>query len=269
MLHFAANISMLFTENPFLERFQSAADAGFGAVEFLWPAGIDLDALVEAKEAAGVDVALFNVNEGNLGTGDRGFLSHPDRQSWWREAFQQALALAQRLDCQRLHTMAGNELSGLSQEDQLACAVGNLTWALPQLEEAGVTATIEPLNLFDNPQFLLYRTAHALELLGRLDTPYVRVQYDIYHMQRMEGNLIATIRDHIAHIGHVQIADPPGRHEPGTGEINYRNVLAALDEAGYTGYIGLEYNPRSTTEGSLEWLPREVRQTASVEQLKL
>lgn len=269
MLRFAANTSMLFTEVPFVERFQRAAEAGFDAVEFLWPAGVDLDALVGAKETAGIDVALFNMDAGDLSAGERGFLSHPNRQDWWRDAFQQALELARRLDCRRLHTMAGNELPRLSRESQLACAADNLTWALPQLEAAGVTATVEALNLFDNPQFLLYRTEHVLELLDRLDTSHVRFQYDIYHMQRMEGNLIATIRDHIDRIGHVQIADPPGRHEPGTGEINYPNVLAALDEAGYAGYVGLEYNPRGTTENSLEWLPRDARRTASVEQLKL
>lgn len=258
-MRFSANISMLFTEAPFLERFQLAADAGIGAVEFLWPAGVDLDALVAAREAAGVDVALFNVNEGDLAAGDRGFLSHPNRRDWWCEAFRQALELAQRLECRRLHTMFGNELPGLSRDEQTACAVDNLTWALPQLEEAGVTATIEALNLFDNPGFLLYRSAHVIDVLNRLDTPRVRFQYDVYHMQRMEGNLIATIRDHVDRMGHVQIADSPGRHQPGTGEINYSNVLAALDEAGYAGYVGLEYTPLGTTEESLAWLPYDAR----------
>lgn len=267
MLRFAANISMLFTEVPFLDRFQRAADAGFGAVEFLWPTGIDLDALVEAKEAAGIEVALFNMDAGDMPAGERGFLSHPNRRDWWRQAFLQALELAQRLGCRRIHTMAGNELPGLSRESQLACAADNLMWALPHLETAGVTATIEALNRFDNPQFLLYRTVHTLELLKQLDTPHVRCQYDIYHMQRMEGNLIATIREHIDDIGHVQVADSPDRHEPGTGEINYRNVLLALEGAGYAGYVGLEYNPRGTTEESLAWLPREARQTASVEEI--
>lgn len=269
MLRFSANISMLFTDVPFLDRFQRAADAGFGAVEFLWPAGIDLDALVRVKEAAGVDVVLLNVNEGDLSAGDRGFLSHPNRQEWWRDAFEQALELTQRLGCRRLHTMAGNELPGLSREDQLECAVDNLTWALPQLEAAGITATVEALNLFDNPEFLLYHSAHVLELLGRLETSQVQFQYDVYHMQRMEGNLIVTIQQHIDRIGHVQIADSPGRHQPGTGEINYRNVLAALDEAGYDGYIGLEYVPLGTTEESIEWLPRDGRRASSVRDLAL
>lgn len=269
MLKFSANTSMLFTEVPFLDRFQRARDAGFGAAEFLWPAGTDLDDLVAAKEAASVDVALFNVNEGDLAAGERGFLSHPHRQEWWRDAFRQALGLAQRLGCRCLHTMAGNRLPGLSRQEQLACAVDNLRWALPQLEAAGITAMIEVLNLFDNPEFLLYHTSHAMELLDQIDTERVQFQFDAYHIQRMEGDLIATIREHVDRMGHVQIADSPGRHQPGTGEINYRNVLAALDDAGYAGYVGLEYVPLGTTEESLAWLPHAARRTASVEDLAL
>jgi hydroxypyruvate isomerase len=269
MLRFNINLSMTLTDVPFLDRFQRAADLGFDAVEFFWPNDEDLDEVVAAKEAAGVEVVLINMNAGNMAAGDRGFLSHPDRQEWWRAAFLDALALVDRLGCKRIHTVAGSRLPDLAPEAQFDCAVENLRWAASHLEKAGVFALVEALNAFDNPTFLVTRLAHMLDICARVDSPQVRCQYDIFHMQRMEGNLIYSIQQYLDKIGHIQIADSPHRHEPGTGEINYRNVLAALDQAGYTGHVGLEYRPRGTLEESLAWLPHSARRAATADDLRL
>jgi hydroxypyruvate isomerase len=269
MLRFDINLAMTLTDVPLLDRFQRAADLGFGAVEFFWPSDASLDEVVAAKEAAGVEVALFNMNAGDMAAGDRGFLSHPARREWWRDAMLEAIALAERLGRPRIHAVAGSRVPGLAWEKQVDCAVENLTWALPFLERAGVVATIEALNSFDNPGFLLTRMEHMVEVCRRVNSPHVRCQYDLYHMQRMEGNLIPTMQQYLDLIGHVQIADAPQRHEPGTGEINFRNALAALDDAGYTGYVGLEYRPRGSVEESLRWLPREARRTATADALLL
>lgn len=269
MLRFDINLSMTLTDVPMLDRFQRAADLGFTAVEFFWPADGDLDALVAAKQAAGVEVALFNMNAGDMAAGERGFLSHPARRDWWRDALLAAVELAERLDCHRIHTVAGMRLPDLDRAEQVACAVDNLTWALPHLARAGVVATVESLNVYDAPGFLLNRMDDMLEVCRAVDSPQVRCQYDLYHMQRMEGNLIPTIRRHIGWIGHVQIADAPDRHQPGTGEINFRNALAALQATGYTGFIGLEYVPRGTLEESLAWLPPAARHSAAPSDLRL
>ncbi|HXF63112.1 MAG TPA: TIM barrel protein [Caldilineaceae bacterium] len=270
MIHFDLNLSFTLRDRPLLDAFQQAADLGFDAVEFFWPAAdIELDAIVAAKEAAGVEVALFNMDAGNMAAGDRGFLSHPERRDWWREAMLRAIALAERLGCRRIHAVAGARLPGVERSEQIACAVENLRWALPHLERAGVVATVEALNAYDNPTFLITRMEQMLDICRQVNSPHVRCQYDIYHMQRMEGNLIPTLQEHLPWIGHVQIADAPWRHEPGSGEINFRNVLAALDEAGYSGYVGLEYIPRGSVEASLAWLPREARRTATADMLRL
>lgn len=270
MLRFDINLSMTLIDVPFLDRFQRAADLGFGAVEFFWPDDVALDDVVAAKEAAGVEVALFNMNAGDATRGDRGLLSHPAHKAWWREAMLEAIELAERLQCQRIHTVAGNRLPHLERRDQIDCAVENLTAVLPHLERAGVVACVESLNVYDTPDFLLTKLAHMMEIVQRIDSPHVRCQYDIYHMQRMEGNLIHTIRNlDMALIGHVQIADAPERHHPGTGEIHFRNVLSALDEAGYQGYVGLEYRVPGALEDALAWLPKEARRTASPDVLSV
>jgi hydroxypyruvate isomerase len=269
MLRFDINLSMTLNQLPLLERFQQAADLGFGAVEFFWPSGVDLDALVAAKERAGVQVVLLNMDAGDMASGDRGFLSHPARKEWWQDALLRAVTLAERLGCPRIHAVAGSRIPGMERAEQIACAVENLVWALPHLERAGIVAMVEALNSFDNPTFLLTHSEHMVEICAQVGSPYVRCQHDLYHMQRMEGNLIDTMLKHLDMIGHIQIADAPRRNQPGTGEINFRNVLTALDEAGYTGYVGLEYNPRGSVEESLAWLPREARHLASPAALRL
>jgi len=267
LLRFSANSSMLFGEVPFLQRFDAAARAGFGAVEFLWPSGIDLDDLVTTKESACVDVALFNVDAGDMPKGDRGFPSDPSRRAWWRGRFDAALALAVRLDCNRLNVLAGNAIDGMKREVQIGCLVDNLRWAVPRAEQAGATLMLEALNRFEHPRYLFTRSDEVQAVMERIGSPTVKFQYDVYHMQRMEGNLIATLRRCVDSIGHIQIGDSPDRHEPGTGEINYACVLAEVERLGYKGYIGLEYNPSGSTDESLAWLPPDKRKTATTADL--
>ncbi len=269
MLRFSANLSMLFGEVPFLQRFDAAAKAGFGAVEFLWPARVEFDALIAAKAAAGVDVALFNVDAGDMAAGDRGFPSDPSRREWWRERFEVALTLAGRLECPRLNVLAGNVIEGIPRSRQIRCLVGNLRWATPKAECAGVTLMLEALNSLEHPRYLLTHSDEVLAVLEQAGSRSVKFQYDIYHMQRMEGNIVTTLRRCIDSIGHIQIADSPERHEPGSGEINYKYVLAEIEQLRYDGYIGLEYSPSTNTERSLHWLPAPSRKTANASELHL
>ncbi len=270
VLRFAANLSMLWREVPFLERFARAREAGFAAVEFLWPRGEDLEAVVEAVRASGLQVVLHNMDAGDIAAGERGYANDPARQEEWRERFLEALALARRLGCPRINCLVGNALPDLPRELQWAVVLENFRWALPRVQEAGVTLMVEALNPIESPRYLLHRTADSLALLRALGfPPQVKIQYDIYHMQRSEGNLIATIHEVFPHIGHIQIADPPGRHQPGTGEIAWGRVLGALESLGYAGYIGLEYVPLGGTEESLRWLPPGKRREAAVADLRL
>lgn len=265
MLRFDINLSMTLTDVPFVQRFQRAADLGFGAVELFWPAGEDLDAVVAAKEAAGVEVVLMNMATGPAG--ERGQLSDPTNQAAWRADFQAALDLAQRLGCPRIHTVAGNRRAEFSSAAQMACAVENLTAMLPAMQAAGVTAQVEALNTFDNPGFLVTSMADMVEICAAVDSPHVRAQFDFYHMQRMQGELIQTFRANLPWISHVQIADTPGRHQPGSGEINYRNVLAAVEATDYDGYVGLEFVPDGPVEAALAWLPQAARRTGTAADL--
>ena len=267
MLRFDLNLSMTVPEGTLLERMARAAALGFGAVEFFWPAGVDHDALVAARAAHGLTVVLMNTDTG--GPGDRGLLSHPHRRAEWTAILRDALALAARLGCTRLHAVAGTRLPDLPHAAQLDCAVANLVSVLPELEAAGVTVCVEALNHYDNPGFFLTRLADMLEICRQVNSPHVRMQYDVYHMQRMEGNLIPSIQQHVDWIGHVQIADAPSRHQPGTGEIAYARVLAALEETGYGGYVGLEFVPQGPLADALAWLPPTARRATTAAALLL
>jgi hydroxypyruvate isomerase len=255
-MKFCANVSILFKESPFLERFGRAAAAGFPAVEFWWPAGESLDEVEAAIKDAGLQVALFNFDAGDMAAGDRGMLSDPDRAHRFRENVPVALDLAQRLGCERMNALVGLELAPGEREAQLSLAAENVRWAADQAAPHGIDITIEAVNTFENGPYLVSTTRQAAAFIDTVDRPNVRIQWDAYHMQRMEGNLVATFTEFAARIAHVQIADSPGRGEPGTGEINYPFVLDAIDALGYEGWIGLEYNPTTeTTEDSLRWMP--------------
>jgi hydroxypyruvate isomerase len=256
-MRFSANVSILFKEVPFRERFERAARAGFAAVEFWWPAGEPLDAVATAVADAGVEVALFNFDAGDMPAGDRGLLSdpEPERRRRFRDNVPVALALAERLGCRRLNALVGLERSPAQRAEQLDLAAESIAWAADRAAPQGAEIMIEAVNTFENGPYLLSTTRAAAAFIARVGRPNVRLQYDTYHMQRMEGNLVATLTEHAPLIGHIQVADSPGRGEPGTGEINYPFVLRAIERLGYDGWIGLEYNPTTpTTEESLGWL---------------
>jgi len=270
-MRFSVNVSILFKEVPLLERFGRARDAGFSAVEFWWPSGENPGDVERAVKDAGLEVALFNFDAGDMAAGDRGLVSDPERQRQFKENVPVALDLASSLGCKKMNALVGHSVPGLDREEQLALARENVRFAAEKAEAAGATVVVEAVNTFENGPYLLCTTEQAVEFVKNVGRENVKIQHDLYHMQRMEGNLVANLREHIDHIGHVQIADSPGRGEPGTGEIQYPYVLGELERLGYEGYVGLEYNPTTeTTEGSLQWLPKELRgQDVAVSDLRL
>jgi hydroxypyruvate isomerase len=254
MPRFAANLTMLFTEYPLVERFDRAAAAGFQAVEFLFPYGEDIAAIRDAVRRNGLELVLFNLPAGNFAAGERGFANDPARVQEFREGVAQALNIAAQLGNAHLNCLVGLHRQDVSLDTQWGTVAENLAYAAEQAEAAGIRQLVEPLNTIDTPGFLLSTTQQAVELLERVGHGNLRVQYDVYHAQRMEGNLTATIRQQIDRIGHIQVADSPARHEPGTGEINYPFVFREIDSAGYTGWVSGEYRPSGRTEDSLGWL---------------
>lgn len=254
-MRFSANLSFLFKDAPFDERFARAAGAGFGGVEFMWPGLDQLDAVARAVQETGVEVALFNFDAGDMAAGDRGLAGDPDRRAQFRDNVPVALELAARIGCPRLNALVGVQRVGLALEAQLEVARENVAWAAEQAQAQGATIMIEPVNSQQNGPYLLDTTAKAISFLDSVGADNVALQYDVYHMQRMEGNLAETIQRLLPRIGHVQIADPPGRGEPGTGEVSYGYVLSLLERSGYGGWVGLEYNPTTpTTEQSFGWM---------------
>jgi hydroxypyruvate isomerase len=259
-MKFCANVSMLFKEVQLLERFQRAVGAGFTAVEFWWPSGEDPGRVEKAVSEAGVEVALFNFDAGDMPSGDRGLLSDPHRHQQFRANVPIAIELARSIGCHRINALVGHDLNGIDTSEQLELARTNVGWAADQAAEHGIDVLIEAVNTYENGPYLLSSTEAAARFVRGVGRDNVKLQYDAYHMQRMEGNVVATLREHIGEIAHVQVADSPDRGEPGTGELNYRFIFAELEELGYGGWVGLEYKPTTdTTEESLAWLPREKR----------
>jgi hydroxypyruvate isomerase len=254
-VRFSANLSFLFKDAPFAARFARARAAGFEGVEFMWPGAQELPAIEREVAATGLEVVLFNFDAGDMAAGDRGLLSDPGRAYRFRENVPVALELAGKIGCTRLNALVGVRLPGLELEAQLELARQNVAWAAEQAQAQGACIMIEAVNTYENGPYLLDTTAKAVNFLDAVRADNVALQYDVYHMQRMEGNLSDTISQVLPRIGHVQIADPPDRTEPGTGEINYGYILGLLDRSGYAGWVGLEYNPSTpTTEESLGWM---------------
>jgi hydroxypyruvate isomerase len=256
MPKFAANLTMLFTEVPFLDRFEHAAQAGFKAVEFLFPYAYPAHEIRQRMDAHGLALVLHNLPAGDWDAGERGIACHPDRVAEFREGVAQAISYAQALGVKQLNCLAGKAPAGVAEELLRATFVGNLRFAAAELKNAGLRLLIEPINTFDIPGFYLNRTAQAVSILDEVGADNAFVQYDIYHAQRMEGELAATMQKYLPRIGHIQLADNPGRNEPGTGEINYPFLFAHLDRIGYGGWIGCEYKPATTTESGLDWRQR-------------
>jgi hydroxypyruvate isomerase len=262
MLKFSANLSMLFTEQPFLDRFEAAAQAGFKAVEFLFPYAFTAAEIRERLDAHGLQLVLHNLPAGNWDAGERGIACHPDRVDEFCSGVATAITYATRLGVKQVNCLAGKAPPGVSESLLRRTFIDNLRYAASELKKNGLKLLIEPLNTFDIPGFYLNYTAQALAILDEVGADNAYVQYDIYHAQRMEGELAATMEKHLPRIGHIQLADNPGRHEPGTGEINYPFLFAHLDRIGYDGWIGCEYKPATTTEAGLGWYRRLTGQPA-------
>ena len=253
MPKFVANLTMLFTEHAFLDRFEHAAKAGFKAVEFLFPYAWSAQEIKQRLQGNGLQLVLHNLPPGNWDGGERGIACHPDRVSEFREGVARALEYAQVLGVGQLNCLAGKMPAGVSESVLRQTFVDNLAYAAAALKRAGLKLLIEPINTFDIPGFYLNRTAQAAAILADVGADNAFIQYDIYHAQRMEGELAATMQKYLPHIAHMQLADNPGRNEPGSGEINYAFLFAHLDRIGYDGWIGCEYKPATSTEAGLGW----------------
>ena len=256
MPRLAANLTMMFTEAAFLDRFGLAARAGFKAVEFLFPYAFEADDIKRRLDDNGLTLVLHNLPAGNWEAGERGIACHPDRVDEFRAGVGRAIAYAQALGVRQLNCLAGKAPDGVAEELLRSSFVENLRYAANALKAAGLRLLIEPINTIDIPGFYLNRTAQAASILAEVGADNAFIQYDIYHAQRMEGELAATVQKHLPRIGHIQLADNPGRNEPGTGEINYPFLFAHLDRIGYDGWIGCEYKPATTTEAGLGWRQR-------------
>jgi hydroxypyruvate isomerase len=256
MPKFAANLSMLFTELPFLDRFDAAAGAGFKGVEFLFPYEFDAATLTKQLKNNNLTQVLFNMPPGNWDKGERGIACLPDRRDEFRTGVTAALEYARALSCRHVHCMAGIAQPALDPKLARETYAGNLRFAAEALASDGIELLIEPINTQDMPGYFLNRTQQALDVIAELGLPNVRLQYDCYHMHIMEGQLAATIERHLGSIAHVQIADAPGRNEPGTGEIYYPALFRHLDKIGYDGWVGCEYRPKAGTLDGLGWMAK-------------
>ena len=253
MPKFSANLTMLFAEVGFFERFERAAMAGFKAVEYMFPYPYDGGIIAEELKKYNLTQALFNLPAGNWEAGERGIALLPGREGEFRDGVERAITFAKTLKCSSVNCLVGLTPDALPVKVR-EVLVGNLRFAAEKLGKENVRLLIESLNTRDIPGFYLTNTRQAMTLIEEVGHPNLFYQYDVYHMQVMEGDLTETVRRNVEKIGHIQIADNPGRHEPGTGEINFGHLFRAIDDAGYTGYIGCEYKPLGKTEEGLDWL---------------
>jgi hydroxypyruvate isomerase len=252
---FAANLSMLWPDLPLADRFERAARAGFGAVELWWPGAAAARSLPGLTDRWGLRLALLNLDAGDMAAGDRGLAADPGRRDQLRASVPEALRIARDSGCPRLNLLLGLRQDRYSLGQQLACAADNVAWAADLAAVADCEVMIEAINPMDNGPVLLTTLAAAASFADRVARPNVRLQYDVYHAQRMRGDLVATLDAYWPLIGHIQIADVPGRHEPGTGEINYPFVLDRIEARGYQGAVGLEYHPSTgRAEDTFGWL---------------
>ena len=256
MPRFAANLTMLFNEVPFLDRFERAARAGFDAVEFLFPYAWKPAEIRARLDAHGLTLVLHNLPAGDWDAGERGIAALPGREAEFRGGVAKAIDYAQALGVGQLNALAGKAPADVASAALHDTFVGNCAYAAAELRKAGLKLLIEPINTIDIPGFFLNRTAQAAAVLDEIGAGNAFIQYDVYHAQRMEGELAATIERHLPRIGHIQIADNPGRHEPGSGEIHWPFLFARLDALGYAGWIGCEYKPAGSTEAGLGWRQR-------------
>ena len=254
MLRFSANLTMLFNEVDFLARFEKAAGAGFKWIEYLFPYEWGKDQLVDKLGENGLIQVLFNLPVGDWSAGERGIACIPGRETEFQEGVGKAIDYAKALGCFQINCLVGLTPRNVPVEKVRATLINNLRFAAKALDNEGIRLLIEPLNDRDMPGFYLVHTADALQIMKEVGHRNLWLQYDVYHMQIMEGNLTKTILDNLSTISHIQIADNPGRHEPGTGEINFANLFKAIETAGYDRWVGCEYKPAGRTEDGLQWL---------------
>lgn len=249
----AANLTLMFTEEDFLDRFAAAAKAGFEAVEYQFAYEYAPQELSARLNDNDLILVLHNLPAGDWAAGDRGIACQPHRVDEFRAGVDQAVTYANAQGCKRLNCLAGRTPEGVDAETVRATFVENLKFAADTLKPHGIRLLIEPINTQDVPGFFLNTTAQALDIIAATGSDNIALQYDMYHMHIMEGDLAATVQKYLAHIEHIQISDEPGRHEPGTGKMGYPDLLSHLDNIGYADWVGCEYIPATTTREGLGW----------------
>ena len=254
----AANLSMLFTEVPFMDRFEAAGKAGFRGVEFLFPYAFNLEQIADKLSSNELAMVLHNLPAGNWEAGDRGIACDPNRVGEFQDGVGKAIEAAKVLGAKQLNCLAGKAPEGVGADTLRSTLVANLKFAAGKLKADGIRLITEPINTLDIPGFYLNHTQQALDIIKETGSDNLFLQYDIYHMQRMEGELANTIKANLPMIKHIQLADNPGRFEPGTGEINYRYLFRFIDKLGYDGWIGCEYKPKTTTVDGLGWIAAHI-----------
>lgn len=254
MPKFNANLTMLYTEHDFIDRFAAAKRDGFAGVEFLFPYDFEKSQLADQLRFNNLDIVLHNLPAGDWGAGERGIACMPDRVGEFQDGVGRAVEYATALGCPQVNCLAGIAPAGVDADSLRTTLVDNLRFAAKALGEAGVKLLVEPINTRDIPGFLLNRSAETIEILDAVGSDNAYLQYDVYHMQIMEGDLAPTFAKLQKRIAHIQIADNPNRHEPGTGEINYPFLFSYFDAASYDGWIGCEYKPAGQTSAGLGWL---------------
>jgi hydroxypyruvate isomerase len=254
MPRFAANLSMMFQEHPFLDRFAAARRVGFEAVEYLFPYEHPAEAINQRLTESRLEQVLFNTPPGDWAAGERGTAAIPGREAEFAEGLDLALAYAADLACPRIHAMAGIMPRGADRTTCLATYISNLRLAAERAAARGITVLIEPINTRDIPGYFLNYARDARAVIEAVASPNLRLQLDLYHCQIMEGDLAHHIRDFAEITGHVQIAGVPERHEPDVGEVNYRYLFQVLDATAYSGWVGCEYRPRAGTAEGMSWL---------------
>ncbi len=251
-----ANLTLLYNEVPFLERFRAAAQSGFKGVEYLFPYAFPSELLAELLSDNGLVQVLHNLPAGDWDRGERGIACLPDRTGEFQDSVGRAIEYAGALGCRQVNCLAGIAPASVPLERVEQTFIDNLKFAAPRFEDAGIKLLIEAINTRDMPGFFLNTTRQSLDVIAKVGSDNLFVQYDIYHMQIMEGDLARTIEANLPMIPHMQLADNPGRNEPGTGEINYDFLLDFIDRCGYGGWIGCEYKPKTTTLAGIGWAKR-------------
>ncbi len=254
MFKFAANLSMLFTELDFMKRFSAASDAGFEGVEYLFPYDFSADEIAQQLKNNKLTQVLFNLPSGDWDAGERGIACHPDRVEEFQASVDKAIIFAHKLNCNKINCLAGIQPKNVTTQQAHDTLILNLRFAAEKLHMANIEFVFEAINTLDIPGFFVTGTKQAHKIILEVNHPNITMQYDIYHMQIMEGDLARTMENNLSTIGHIQLADNPGRHEPGTGEINYDFLFQHLKNISYEGWVGCEYKPKTNTFDGLSWL---------------